>query len=142
MKNELIFYDYMIYLPIVLLLTLVVSKTLFKNGKIFLMDIFNGREEIAQSTNRLLEVGFYLLNLGFALLIMEIYDYGNPDISKQEVMEALSSKIGGFSIYLGLMLFFNLFLFFRGKKKAKDNRIRAAQMGFLTESKNTETAKS
>jgi hypothetical protein len=28
-------------------------------------------------------------------------------------------KSGGFSIYLGVMLFFNLFLFFRGKKVAK-----------------------
>jgi len=31
----------------------------------------------------------------------------------------LSSKIGGFSIYLGIMLFINLYLFFRGKKAAK-----------------------
>jgi F0F1-type ATP synthase assembly protein I len=37
-------------------------------------------------------------------------------------MEELSSKLGGFSIYLGITLFFNLFLFFRGKKKAKENQ--------------------
>ena len=30
---------YTIYLPIVIVLTLFVAKTLFKNGKVFMMDI-------------------------------------------------------------------------------------------------------
>jgi len=41
----------------------------------------------------------------------------------QELVEALSYKIGGFSIYLGVMLFFNLYFFFRGKRKAKENQV-------------------
>jgi len=40
--------------------------------------------------------------------------------SYQELIENLSYKIGGFSIYLGIMLFFNLYFFFRGKRKAKE----------------------
>ena len=39
----------------------------------------------------------------------------------QALVEALSYKIGGFSIYLGAMLFFNLYFFFRGKRKAKQS---------------------
>jgi F0F1-type ATP synthase assembly protein I len=38
----------------------------------------------------------------------------------QQLIEALSVKLGGFSIYLGIMLFANLFFFFRGKKKSKE----------------------
>lgn len=107
---------YLIYLPIMLLLTWYVAHTLFKNSKVFMMDIFNGRSEIALSTNKLFETGFYLLNLGFGLSIMQIaYELG----SGQSLMEALSTKLGGFSIYLGLSLFFNLYLFFRGKRVAK-----------------------
>jgi len=41
----------------------------------------------------------------------------------RELVEALSYKIGGFSIYLGVMLFLNLYFFFRGKRKAKENRV-------------------
>ena len=78
-------------------------------------DIFKGREEIAKATNKLFETGFYLLNIGFALKIMEMSLYNN---SYQVMIEELSSKIGGFSIYLGIMLFINLYLFFRGKRKA------------------------
>jgi len=115
---------YIIYLPVAFTLTIFVARTLFKNGKVFMLDIFIGREEIAYATNKLFEVGFYLLNLGFALLILRFnYDLEN----KQIMIEALSYKIGGFSIYLGLMLFFNLYLFFRGKRKSKENRIQNLQ---------------
>jgi hypothetical protein len=43
--------------------------------------------------------------------------------SYQLLIEQLSYKIGGFTIYLGIMLFLNLYLFFRGKRKAKENRM-------------------
>jgi hypothetical protein len=108
---------YLVYLPIVIILTWYVAHTLFKNSKIFMLDIFSGKSEIALSTNRLFETGFYLLNLGFALLIMEItYEISDS----RSLLEILSSKIGGFSIYLGLSLFFNLYLFFRGRRISRE----------------------
>ncbi|PHQ29441.1 hypothetical protein [Leeuwenhoekiella nanhaiensis] len=118
METSKILIGYFIYLPITILLTLYVSRILFKNGKLFMIDIFKGKEEIALATNQLFKVGFYLLNIGFALMIMEIHSYGFND-TYQNLVEILSSKIGGFTIYLGIMLFFNLFLFFRGRKKSR-----------------------
>ena len=56
------------------------------------------------------------MNLGFALNIMNISE---EIISNRSMMEILSSKIGGFSIYLGIMLFINMYLFFRGKRVSK-----------------------
>lgn len=119
METTKILIGYAIYLPIAIVLTFTVSRTLFKNSKIFMLDIFKGREEIANATNKLFETGFYLLNLGFALMILKISLYDN---SYQELVEVLSYKIGGFSIYLGTMLFLNLYFFFRGKRKAKGNQ--------------------
>lgn len=119
METTKILIGYSIYLPIALFLTYYVSKTLFKNGKIFMLDIFKGREDIAEATNRLFETGFYLLNIGFALMILQMNINEN---SYQELIERLSYKIGGFSIYLGFMLFFNLYFFFRGKRKAKETQ--------------------
>jgi predicted PurR-regulated permease PerM len=113
MKTSLTFIAYTIYLPIVIVLTWYVAHILFKNSKIFMQDIFNGKTDIAFSTNKLFETGFYLLNLGFALVIMEITRYIGDS---QTMLEILSTKIGGFSIYLGIMLFFNLYLFFRGRR--------------------------
>jgi hypothetical protein len=109
---------YLIYLPVTILLTWYVAHTLFKNGRTFMLDIFHGKTEIAMATNKLFEVGFYLFNVGFALWILEI----NIELlSSQQVVEVLSKKIGGFSIYLGFMLFFNLYLFFRGRKASRAN---------------------
>lgn len=121
METSKILIGYAIYLPIAIFLTFYVSKTLFKNSKIYMLDIFKGREEIALATNKLFETGFYLLNLGFALRILEMNVYNN---SYQSLIEELSYKIGGFSIYLGIMLFLNLFLFFRGKRKASESQIK------------------
>lgn len=122
METSKILIGYAIYLPIAIGLTIYVSKTLFKNSLIYMKDIFNGRDEIAKATNKLFETGFYLLNLGFALMILELYLNQN---SYQELIERLSYKIGGFAIYLGIMLFVNLYFFFRGKRKAKENHKKA-----------------
>ena len=117
MKTTLNFAAYLIYLPLVIVLTWYVAHTLFKNSKVFMLDIFRGRTELAISTNKLFETGFYLFNLGFALLIMDIsYEI----LDNRTLMEILSTKIGGFCIYLGIMLFFNLYLFFRGKKVSRE----------------------
>lgn len=116
MNYNLNFIAYLIYLPIIVSLTWYVAHTLFKNSKVFMLDIFRGKEDIAYSTNKLFETGFYLLNLGFALLVMEIsYQLNN----NQSLLEILSAKVGGFAIYLGIMLFFNLYLFFRGRRISK-----------------------
>ena len=123
MKDSMIVTAYLIYLPIVIGLTFYVARILFNNGKEFMLDIFKGKETIALATNKLFEVGFYLLNLGFALSILKIDSYTLLE-STQHIIEVLSAKIGGFSIYLGIMLFLNLFLFFRGRKKAKMSAAR------------------
>lgn len=124
MQNHLVIVAYSIYLPIMLLMTYLVAKTLFKNSRVFMLDIFKGRVEIAAATNRLFQVGFYLFSLGLGLYILRI-----PNgfvYSAQSLIEVLSYKTGGFSIYLGGMLFFNLYLLFRGKNKTA-NKVAPAQ---------------
>jgi len=111
---------YIIYLPIVIGLTFFVAQQLFKNSIVYMTDIFNGREDIALATNKLFKIGFYLLNMGFALFTLQI---DQELMSTQNTIEILSLKVGAFSIYLGVMLFLNLYLFFRGKRKARMARL-------------------
>jgi len=120
---------YLVYLPIALILTLIVARIFFRNSKIFMSDIFRGRMEIANSTNKLFELGFYLLSLGFALFIMQVT--GVYDITRQQFFEILSKKVGTLTVFLGVMVFFNLYMLFRGKKKTSENerlRKRAEQL--------------
>jgi hypothetical protein len=108
------FSAYMIYLPIVIALTVFVSQFLFKNSKTFMIDIFHQKEDLAMATNSLFKIGFYLLNIGFALCIIEFFQIE----SVERLVVALSRKIGGFSIYLGIMMLLNLLLFLKGRKHA------------------------
>jgi len=117
MNTSYNFMAYLIYLPVVIVLTWYVAHTLFKNSKVFMLDIFNGKAEIAVATNKLFETGFYLLNLGFAFWVMEIT---NDILATRSMLEILSAKIGGYCIYLGISLFFNLYLFFRGRRISKE----------------------
>jgi hypothetical protein len=130
METQILLIAYFIYLPVALALTWYVAHTLFRNSTVFMLDIFNQKEEIALSTNKLFEVGFYLLNCGFALLILKIdTTRANPFDTYQELMEVLSVKVGGFAIYLGVMLFANLYMFFRGRRVSKMHRKMEALAG-------------
>ena len=111
MKN-LIVSSYIVYLPLALMLTFVVARIFFKNSKIFMTDIFKGRVEIAASTNTMMQMGFYLLSLGYALFIMKI-TYYQEKFELQDSFEILSSKMGALAVFMGVMVFAFLYLLFR-----------------------------
>lgn len=47
------------------------AKTLHKRGRIFLVDAFHGHQELADSINHLLVVGFYLINVGYVAFALK-----------------------------------------------------------------------
>jgi hypothetical protein len=107
---------YVVYLVVSIALTIWVAKVLFKNGRIFLVDIFHGNNELADSVNKLLVVGFYLINIGYMSLVLK--QTGRiPDM--QVVVEVLSHKIGWIILILGAMHFMNLVVFFKLRNRAK-----------------------
>ncbi len=110
---------YSAYLLLTIGLTIWVAKTLFKNGQVFLVEIFGGQEELASSVNRLLVVGFYLINIGYAVYTLD--SMGNV-ADMVEVIKKLSRSVGSIILILGGMHFLNLFIFFELRKRAK-NRI-------------------
>ena len=106
---------YCLYLAISICLTIWVARTLFHNGRIFLVDVFHGNESLADSVNHLLVVGFYLINFGYVTLALKLgYDVQNARGS----IEALSQKVGWVLLVLGGMHFFNLFVFSRIRRRA------------------------
>ena len=106
---------YMLYLALTISITIWVARTLFRNGKVFLIDIFHGNKELADSVNNLLLVGFYLINLGYAVYTLQVT---STITNAQEVIEKLSIKIGLIILILGGMHFFNLYIFFTLRKRA------------------------
>lgn len=105
---------YLIYLAISVALTIWVARTLHQNGRVFLVDVFHGNESLADSVNHLLVVGFYLINLGYVSLALEL---GYEVESMQGAIEALSWKVGTVLVVLGGMHFFNLYVFSRIRRR-------------------------
>ncbi|UOG74032.1 hypothetical protein MTX78_18150 [Hymenobacter tibetensis] len=108
---------YGVYLPVTVLLTVWVARTLFTNGRTFLVDIFHGNEPLADSVNKLLLTGFYLINIGYATLTLRSDD---PVNSYQQTVETLSIKLGTIILILGGMHFFNLYVFYKLRSRAQN----------------------
>jgi hypothetical protein len=105
---------YLLYLPVSVAMTVWVARTLHRNGRVFLVQAFRGNEEMADSVNHLLVVGFYLINVGFITTALR---YGDKPADLQGMMEFLSTKLGVVLMVLGGMHFFNLFNFDKMRKK-------------------------
>src|SRR5215471_7953020 len=105
---------YGFYLAVSVALTVWVARTLHKNGRVFLVDSFLGNEPLADSVNHLLVVGFYLVNIGFVTLALK---YGDKAGDAQTALEILSTKVGLVLVVLGIMHFFNLFVFAKLRRR-------------------------
>lgn len=111
-----IVFAYLIYLLISVGLTVIVGRALSRSGREFLLEVFDGNTGLAEAVNRLLVVGFYLLNLGFVTLTMQTS--GNIDGARQG-MQLLSVKIGEVLLVLGALHFANLAIFARVRSRAQ-----------------------
>jgi hypothetical protein len=101
---------YVAYVLISVALTIWVGRTLHGNGRPFLVDVFADRQDLADSVNHLLVVGFYLINFGYMSLALKL---AQPVATATAGVEALSYKVGLVLVVLGGMHFFNLFVFSR-----------------------------
>ena len=102
-------------------ITIWVAETLRRNGRIFLVEAF-GKEDIADSVNHLLVVGFYLINIGFISLFLRMTD---KPLDAVQAVEFVSFKIGVVLVVLGAMHFFNVFNFAKIRRKTKEARMIA-----------------
>ena len=96
---------YLLYLLISIGITIWVARTLSRNGEVFLVQCFGHNSELAKSTNHLLVVGFYLVNIGFITLTLSL---GTEPTNMPEAIRFLSSKVGLAVVVLGGMHFFNM----------------------------------
>lgn len=97
--------SYALYLTITIGITIWVARTLSKNGVIFLTECFGHDAQLAGSTNHLLVVGFYLVNIGFITLTLSL---GAEPTTIPEAIRFLSGKVGLAVVVLGCMHFFNM----------------------------------
>ncbi|MBZ5739270.1 hypothetical protein [Nocardioides mangrovi] len=114
---------YVVYLLVTVPLTIWVASTLSRNGRVFLEDVFAGNDALAHAVNKLLVVGFYLLNLGFVMLFLRV---STPVLDLRELFETLSIKVGVVMLALGVLHFFNVYVFNAIRRRSRLEQTRVA----------------
>jgi len=116
-------FGYVIYLVLSIAMTVWVARTLSRNGEVFLVKCFGQDDDLAKSTNHLLVVGFYLINIGFIALRLDGWDAA---AAENDLIPVVGSKIGLSILVLGGMHFFNMLMIARFGRTvagwANDNR--------------------
>ncbi len=106
---------HIVYAAVSVVLTIWLARTLHRHGTSFLRDVFPDREELADSINHLLVTGFYMLNLGYALVIVRGVEAG----STAEVAATLTNRLGVLLLSLGVIHFVNLIVIWKFRRTAE-----------------------
>lgn len=116
---------YLAYLLTAVPITVWVASTLSRNGRVFLSDVFRGEDGLADAVNRLLVVGFYLVNLGFVMLYLRVGGSGVDDLTG--LLETLSVKLGVVLLVLGVIHVVNVMVFSTMRRRGRADAARAQQ---------------
>lgn len=107
---------YSAYLAISLIVTVWVAQTLRRNGRAFLIEAFHGNNQLADSVNHLLVVGFYLINVGYVTLALRT---SVQVADARAAIELVCDKLDLVLIVLGVMHFLNLYVFSRLRRRGQ-----------------------
>ena len=105
---------YVIYSVISVGLVVWLAHTLFRNGEVFLEDVFEDSPRLAKAVNHLLVVGFYMINLGYAALLLQ----SNAAADGVVAVELLVRKLGVLLVSLAVLHFANMYVFYRIRRRA------------------------
>ncbi|WP_291909453.1 hypothetical protein [Chitinophaga sp. CB10] len=105
---------YLIYLSITWVITVQVGWRFYRNGRIFILHFFNGDVQTTDAINRILLTGYYLLNLGYATLMISSWE---PLHSWIDVMESVTRMCGRIMLTLGIIHCMNMLgIYLLGKR--------------------------
>lgn len=79
----------------------------YKNGEVFLMSLFNQNKPLVTSINKLLLIGYYLVNIGYAILTIAYWEHLTNVI---DIINSLSITLGRIILILALMHYNNIFI--------------------------------
>lgn len=96
---------YSIYIIIVIFLTLRVGYICYKNGEVYLFKIFRNNQNIVKPLNVLFLVGYYLVNIGYALFAISSW---NEIVHIADMLYTISRHTGQILLILGILHYFNM----------------------------------
>jgi hypothetical protein len=96
---------YIIYLITTYLITVHVGLTLHKNGRLFILDELNNNEKLTDFVNKILLLGYYLINLGYTAYMLSTWQHINNWVS---LVSSICGMIGRIVLTLGVSHYLNI----------------------------------
>lgn len=110
---------YLAYAVVAIGLTAWLARTLYRNGTVFLSDVFADRPGLAQAVNHLLVTGFYLLNLGYAFYIFR----ASRGLDGLAAMQFLTNRLAILLVTLAAVHFVNVFVFWKIRGRTEQRHL-------------------
>jgi len=107
------------YATIAITLTVWLARALSRHGEVFLRAVFPARPELADAINQLLVIGFYLVNLGWALLLLRANEVEAQVHTPTDAIALLTTRLGTLLLLLGVAHLANLYVFHRVRRGAE-----------------------
>ena len=106
---------YGIYLLVTFYITVIVGYKFYKNGIHLVLDLFQNNVEGAHAINKLLLVGYYLVNLGYLAISISLW----PMItSYHQMLQLIFNEVSFILLVLAFLHYNNIFwLHFLSKRK-------------------------
>ncbi len=105
---------YLIYLSLTSIIIIKVGKLCYDNGNIFVSQLIPNHEELCHQINKMLLIGYYLLNLGYCA--MTIISWEKIQTNNQ-LIEIIATKSAIIILTIGFMHYINIFLLTKYIKK-------------------------
>ena len=107
---------HLIYLCFSLIVVFWLGNNLFRNGRPFLIDCFRGSEVLADAVNRLLLIGFYLINIAYMLLLIR---NKQPIVDWKSLADEVGTQLGIVLLTLAALHFQNLIAMLIAKRQLR-----------------------
>jgi hypothetical protein len=106
---------YVTYLGICAALIFWLGRILHRAGRVLLEEAFPGSSTVVRAVNQLLDIGFYLMSVGYVAAWCSNYE----DLHNLgEMTKMVSGRVGGLLLLLGVVHLFNLLLLALFRRRA------------------------
>jgi hypothetical protein len=98
-------FAYILYLLLTYIITVQVGLIFYRNGRVYILRLLHGDTELTDFINKLLLVGYYLLNLGYAALMIQLWQLVD---TWEQVLTSVLTMTGRIMLTLAAIHFINM----------------------------------
>lgn len=105
---------YLIFFIIIVFIVVAVGKICYQNGNVFVAELIPNHLNLCKQINKVLLVGYYLVNIGYASLTLSGWETIN---SVLQMVELIAIKVSTIVCILSILHYLNIIILTTSSKK-------------------------